>query len=80
MMNLTIMRNLRIFTILQFFFLIYLIVVTSIFYLQLKKEEKTISNSDVDGTGITAFVVLGIATLFTLYQIYHIYYSVTYSA
>ena len=79
MLDLRTMRNLRIFTILQFFFFVYLIAVTSIFYIQLKKDNKTISVSDIDGTGITAFVILGIGVLLTLYQIYHIYYSIPYS-
>lgn len=80
MLDLVIMRNLRISIILQFFFLVYLTVIVSIFYTQLKKEEKDISNSDIDGTGITAFVILGIGLLLVLYKIYHIYYSIPYSA
>lgn len=80
MLDIMIMRNLRISIILQFFFLVYLTVIVSIFYTQLKKEEKDISNSDIDGTGITAFVILAIGLLLVLYQIYHIYYSIPYSA
>jgi amino acid permease len=75
MLTLSVLRNLRITFILQFFFLVYSLVIISIFYNQLKKDTKTISDSEVDGTGITAFVVLGLAVLFSFYQVYHSYYS-----
>lgn len=74
-LDIKVLRNMRISFILQFFFLVYILVVMSIFYSQLKKETKTISNTDIDGTGITSFVILGFGILFCLYHIYHSYRS-----
>lgn len=76
MITLSLLRNLRLTFILQFFFLVYSLVVTSIFYSQLKKDNKTISDDEIDGTGITAFVILGIGILLSLYHIYHSYRSI----
>lgn len=76
MLDIKILTNLRITFFVQFFFLIYSLVVVSIFYTQLKKDNKTISDEEIDGTGITVFVVLGISILFTMYHIYHAYRSI----
>lgn len=75
MLDIKILTNLRITFFVQFFFLIYSLVVASIFYSQLKKDNKTMSDEEIDGTGITVFVVLGISIIFTMYHIYHAYRS-----
>ena len=76
MKNSNTLINFRLVTILNFFLIIYSLSVVSIFYTQLKKENKTIENVDIDGLGITSFVFLGIGILFSFYQIYHSYYSI----
>lgn len=75
MLTLSVLRNMRLTFILQFFFLAYSLAIVIIFYNQLKKTDKTISDSEIDGIGITAFVVLGLAILFVIYHVYHSYYS-----
>ena len=76
MLDIKILTNLRITFFVQFFFLIYSLVIVSIFYSQLKKENKTISDEELDGTGITVFVVLSLSILFNVYHIYHGYKSI----
>lgn len=77
MLTLGVLRNMRLTFILQFFFLAYALTIVAIFYSQLKKTDKTISDNEIDGIGITAFVVLGLAILFVIYHVYHSYYSLT---
>ena len=76
MKNLNTLISFRLVTILNFFLIVYSLSVVSVFYTQLKKENKTINNVDLDGLGITSFVFLGIGILFSIYQIYHSYYSI----
>tara|TARA_R110002126_G_scaffold117376_1_gene257163 strand:- start:291 stop:524 length:234 start_codon:yes stop_codon:yes gene_type:complete len=76
MIDIKILSNLRVTFLIQFFFLIYSLVVVSIFYRQLKKDNKTISEEELDGTGITLFVVLGLSIVFTMYHIYHSYKTI----
>ena len=77
MLTLGVLRNMRLTFILQFFFLTYALAIIIVFYSQLKKTDKTISDNEIDGIGITAFVVLGLAILFVIYHVYHSYYSLT---
>lgn len=76
MIDIKILSNLRVTFLIQFFLLIYSLVVVSIFYRQLKKDNKTISEEELDGTGITLFVVLGLSIIFTMYHIYHSYKTI----
>lgn len=75
MKDVNILLNVRLLMILNFFLLAFSLSVVSIFYSQLKKENKTIQNIDVDGLGITSFVFLGLGIIFSIYLVYHSYYS-----
>ena len=75
MKDVNILLNVRLLMILNFFLLAFSLSVVSIFYSQLKKENKTIQNIDVDGLGITSFVFLGLGIIFSIYLIHHSYYS-----
>ena len=50
--------------------LIYVTIVLSIFYHDLKDDNKILDSVDIDATGITSFTLLGIVILFSFYQIY----------
>lgn len=55
--------------------LIYVTIVFSIFYHDLKNDNKILDSVDIDATGITSFTLLGIYIFFSFHQIYRSFSS-----
>ena len=60
----------KIFLLSKTIILIYVTIVLSIFYHDLKNDNKILDSVDVDATGITSFTLLGLYILFSFYQIH----------
>lgn len=60
----------KVFLLSQMIVMIYILTVFSIFYNDLKNEERTLDLVDINSLGITSFTLLSLSILFTSYYIY----------